>query len=307
MSRARPSLLYFFDKPRISIYLLLTGLVLAAWLYMLLMALYMSEHYGVQNMGPGMPLLDNIWRVLQPDAAEALRVLLFEHGQSSHVHSELMPAAVGYWSFRDLFLVFIMWQIMVVAMMLPTASPTILAFADISANEVSGAALRKRLAFFVLGYLNLWAAYSLIATLLLWLLRYASLLSPGFVSLSPYLSAAVLLLAGLYQLSPWKEACLAKCRNPLAFFMTSWRSGDRGALLMGSHHAIYCIGCCWALMLVMLVVGGMNILWAVILGGVMMLEKVVPKSRYLVMASGFLCFLAALLYGFQAFGLFQGV
>ncbi len=273
--RAQPKFIAALNYPRRFLIAAILILAASAWLYMGFMALLMSETTSFSSMGPGMAFLDTLRSSLQPEVVMAVNDFL-DHGESAHAH--LMPGALGYWSFKDVFLTFLMWQVMAIGMMLPTATPTILAFHDISGNDVQGKALKKRDALFVFGYLNLWAIFSLLATGLVWLLRSLALLSPELVSLNTYLSAAVLLLAGIYQFSPLKEHCLTKCRNPMTFFFSSWRSGDNGALAMGAHHAVYCLGCCWALMLVMIVVGSMNLIWMAILGIIMLLEKVIPKG-----------------------------
>ena len=290
--KTKPRLTVLLESPRRFVVVCIFLLVVITWLYMGYMAANMSESSGFTALGPGMSVFDRLSSSLQPEVLSVTQMLL-NHGAAEHTH--LMPGALGFWSLKDLFLTFIMWQLMAIGMMLPTATPTILAFHDISANDVQGRALKRRDLLFVLGYLNLWTLFSLAATALIWSLRSLSLLSTELISLNLYLSASVLLLAGVYQFTPLKEHCLSKCRNPLAFFFSSWRSGDKGALAMGAHHAIYCLGCCWALMLVMLVVGSMNLIWMAILGSMMLLEKVIPKgSKTLAYGTGALSCLAAI-------------
>ena len=292
--RAQPKFVTVLNYPRRFLIAAIFILTAAAWLYMGLMAIVMSEASGFSAMGPGMGILDKLRSSFQPEVLSAVNSFL-DHNAGEHAH--YLPGALGFWSFKDIVLTFIMWQVMAIGMMLPTATPTILAFHDISGNDVQGQALHKRDALFIWGYLNLWAVFSLFATALVWGLRSLSLLSPELVSLNLFLSAGVLLLAGLYQFSNLKDHCLTKCRNPMTFFFSSWRDGDKGALGMGAHHALYCLGCCWALMLVMIVVGSMNLIWMAILGILMLLEKVVPRGgKWLAYGTGIAsCAIAATL------------
>jgi predicted metal-binding membrane protein len=163
---------------------------------------------------------------------------------------------------------FWMWAVMMVAMMTPSAAPMVLAFSRMSrpGAGVTGA--------FLLGYLALWTGFSFLAAAAQALLERATLLSPMGASTSPVLSAVVLLAAGLYQFSPWKYACLSKCRAPLGFLMTEWREGWTGALVMGLRHGLYCAGCCWLLMALLFVAGVMNLAWIAALTLIVLAEKV---------------------------------
>ena len=111
---------------------------------------------------------------------------------------------------------------------------------------------------------------------------------------SSFFGGAILIAAGVYQLSPLKMACLSQCRSPLGVLLTNWRSGLGGAFRMGAHHGVYCLGCCWALMSVLFVVGVMNLLWVAILGGVVLLEKISPGGIIVARAAGALMLLAGI-------------
>ena len=166
-----------------------------------------------------------------------------------------------------------MWVLMSAAMMLPTAAPTIDLHVRLTRRVEMGRAIR--IAGFAAGYLLAWAGFALLTTA-------AQVLVAEAVGTNPLpagtAAGGLLLVAGLYQLTPLKAACLALCRNPLAFFMSHWREGSGGALMMGVHHGLICIGCCWALMLLMFVAGTMNLAWMAGLGLVMLLEKVLPRA-----------------------------
>jgi predicted metal-binding membrane protein len=136
------------------------------------------------------------------------------------------------------------------------------------------------------GYLAIWAGFSACAALAQWALHEAAMLSPAMKTSSPYLGGAVLLGAGIYQLTPFKGACLAHCRSPLGFMMTKWREGPLGAFRMGLQHGAYCVGCCWALMCVLFVVGVMNLAWVGALAVFVLLEKAGPAGGMLARIAG---------------------
>jgi predicted metal-binding membrane protein len=129
------------------------------------------------------------------------------------------------------------------------------------------------------------SGWSGLAAALQWVLHACLLLSPRVALTSALAGGALLVLAGLYQISPWKYACLTRCQSPLGFMLTHWREGRRGALQMGSAHGAYCVGCCWALMVLLFVGGVMNLSWIAALAVLVLLEKVVP-GRWVSYASG---------------------
>lgn len=189
------------------------------------------------------------------------------------------------WTAADLFLTFAMWAVMMVGMMAPSATPVILLF---GASEKRAG---KKMPFlgagaFALGYLAVWTLFSALAALAQWGLHQAAMLSPAVSVLSPRLGGAVLIVAGAYQLSPWKSQCLTHCRSPLSFLMTHWRPGRLGAFSIGAHHGAFCLGCCWALMAILFVVGVMNLLWVAVLTLFVLFEKVGPKGAVLARLGG---------------------
>ncbi len=168
--------------------------------------------------------------------------------------------------------VLVMWLLMAVAMMLPTALPTIDLYVRLSRRMDEGRAVR--IALFAAGYVVAWGGFGALAAAAQILLRTlpADRLAPEIAA------GAVLLIAGAYQLSPLKQACLDLCRNPLLFFMSRWRDSLGGTLRLGVSHGMICIGCCWALMLLMFLTGAMNLIWMAILGLVMLAEKMLPRA-----------------------------
>ena len=183
------------------------------------------------------------------------------------------------WSPHQAALILCMWLLMAVAMMLPTAAPAILAFADIAraGREVVPAA--SRVTGFVGGYLAAWWAFGVLATLAQWVLASAAQRIPDLAAGHPLIGAAALMGAGLYQFSTIKDRCLTQCRSPMTFFLAHWRDGVSGALALGWRHGMHCVGCCWALMALMLAAGSMNLAWTAALAVVMLAEKVLPAGR----------------------------
>jgi len=195
-----------------------------------------------------------------------------------------MAPAAGSWSALRFFMILAMWWIMMVAMMLPSAAPMILLFAR-AATHGRIAPKRPATATFLAGYLLAWGLFSLVATILQWQLGRLDLVaSSDMASTSRWLSAGVLLLAGAYQLTPLKDACLSRCRNPAQFLSRHYQPGQLGALRMGVLHGAFCVGCCWLLMALLFVGGVMNIAWIALLAALVALEKLVPQGR--VIAAG---------------------
>lgn len=182
----------------------------------------------------------------------------------------------GAWNLEYGLLIFAMWVVMMVGMMLPGAAPTILLYATILRNSHQANAPVARTYAFMGGYLLAWIGFSVMATVLQGLLARMLLLSPMMVSAHSLLSAALLILAALYQLTPLKQACLSSCRAPADFLTRHWRPGLAGAVRLGIHHGLYCVGCCWALMLLLFAGGVMSLLWIGAITIYVLAEKLAP-------------------------------
>ncbi|MDO8475884.1 MAG: DUF2182 domain-containing protein [Candidatus Rokubacteria bacterium] len=180
------------------------------------------------------------------------------------------------WDPVDVLLLFVMWAVMMIAMMVPADAPMILTFAMVqrTRREQDRAAIPT--VVFLLGYAAVWTAYATVAALAQWRLHEAGFLSAAMASTSAWLGSALLLVAGVFQWTPLKQACLAKCRSPLSFVMTEWRDGRAGAFVMGMRHGAYCVACCWALMALLFVAGVMNLLWVAGLAVFVLAERVLP-------------------------------
>jgi predicted metal-binding membrane protein len=189
-----------------------------------------------------------------------------------------MPGA-HHWGTLDVALLFLMWAVMMVAMMLPSAAPMILLFASVNRGRIPTAV-------FVAGYLSVWIGFSVAATLSQTALHQAALLSPAMAATSPLLGGLLLIVAGIYQWLPLKSACLGQCRSPLHFLGSEWREGRRGALVMGVRHGLFCVGCCWALMGLLFFAGVMNLTWVAAIAALVLAEKVVPRGAWIGRAGG---------------------
>ncbi|HTR63623.1 MAG TPA: DUF2182 domain-containing protein [Candidatus Binataceae bacterium] len=183
----------------------------------------------------------------------------------------------------DFTICFLMWAVMMVAMMLPSASPMILTYAKL-AGPREGASFLWTWAF-TAGYLAVWTAYSVAATAAQMALARAAILTNA-MTVAPLLGAAILAAAGIYQFTPWKSACLKHCQSPMGFFMTRWRDGAAGAFKMGLQHGASCVGCCWMLMILLFVAGVMNLTWVAAITIFVLLEKIVPYPRAVSFTAG---------------------
>ena len=192
------------------------------------------------------------------------------------------------WSTGRLALTVSMWWVMMVAMMLPSAAPTILLYARAAVQ--GQAEVRPATESFLVGYLAIWGAFSLFATILQLLLDRGGLLVPMLMaSQSRRLSVAILFSAGIYQLSPLKDVCLRQCRNPAQFLSRHYQPGKVGALRMGLLHGAYCVGCCWLLMALLFLGGVMNLAWIALLTLMVAAEKLLPYGRFVARATGLAC------------------
>ncbi|HIK31421.1 MAG TPA: DUF2182 domain-containing protein [Oscillatoriales cyanobacterium M59_W2019_021] len=180
------------------------------------------------------------------------------------------------WTLTDTVLMFLMWAVMMVAMMVPSATPTILLYARVCRQRGIGGSTLPPTGAFLLGYLAVWTGFSFVATVLQWGLERAALLSPMMVSTSPVFGGLLAIAAGLYQFVPYKSACLQFCRSPVEFLSTHWKHGDFGTFRMGIDRGLYCLGCCWGLMMLLFLGGVMNLLWIAAISLFVLVEKVAP-------------------------------
>jgi predicted metal-binding membrane protein len=202
------------------------------------------------------------WLYLVWDAASMAAMAPAEHGP--------LPA-LGHAG-----LTFLMWAVMMVGMMVPSAAPAVLLYASLARRTRERGGPFPGVWVFALGYLTTWTGFGALATGLQVALERAALLSPMAVAESRPLAGLLLACAGVWQWLPVKSACLRRCRAPLSFFLTRWRTGARGAFAMGVEHGLFCLGCCWTLMLLLFVGGVMNLVWVALIAGFVLVEKLAP-------------------------------
>ena len=184
----------------------------------------------------------------------------------------------GAWTVGYAVVIFFMWWVMMFGMMLPSAAPLLLLFARMMRKEKNKGAPYVPTGVFALGYVIMWAAFSAIATGAQWGLEASGLLSGIMVGTSAVLGAGLLIAAGVWQLTPWKNACLRHCRSPIGFLSAHWRPGRTGAFKMGLVHGAFCLGCCWFLMALLFYGGVMNLYWIIGLALYILIEKLLPAG-----------------------------
>ncbi|KUE84622.1 hypothetical protein ASL20_32800 [Cupriavidus necator] len=232
-----------------------------------------------------------VWACMVAITALAWGYLFYlDHQMASAIQYDTMMAEMGMsepraWTRADVFFTFAMWIVMMAAMMTASAAPVLLLYAGLHAR-LDSHRVPLIVLLFGLGYLAVWVAFSACATIAQWAMHEAAMLSPAMAMSSREAGGMILFVAGAYQLTPLKRACLMHCRSPLGFLMTHWRDGKRGALEMGVRHGAFCLGCCWALMCVLFVSGVMTLLWVAILALLVMLEKLGPGGTCVARVGG---------------------
>jgi predicted metal-binding membrane protein len=250
-----------FARPKVLAVACVLALAALGWLYLALLIAHMGGALGA--LGPGMAALD-----LVPRAIVALCRPTF---------GLAMPE--GVWGVNSFAVVALMWAAMVLAMMLPSAGPMILTYADIAETAARKDQKIVSPLLIAAGYTVIWLGFASVATLAQFVLTRAALLDAGMASASFLFSGAILIAAGIYQFSALKHACLTQCRQPFPFFFAHWQSTAPGVFKLGLQQGLYCLGCCWPMMLVMFAVGVMNVIWMAVLGIVMALEKITQGNR----------------------------
>ncbi len=237
-------------------------LVAFAWIYLLVLAAQMTMAPSVPS-APAMPDMPGM-------AAMAMEPVTAS------------PPSVATFSLTAL-----MWWVMMIGMMLPSAVPIVLLFGGVQRRQLAAESPALRVAVFTLGYLVVWGAFSLVAAAAQWGLTALAMLAPMELTItSAWLGVLLVALAGIYQLTPLKNVCLRHCRAPAEYLSSHWRRGTAGAFRMGIEHGAYCVGCCWLLMALLFVVGVMNLLWVAAIAVFVLLEKLVPRGELVARASG---------------------
>lgn len=239
----------------------LAALCLLAWLYLLHLATQMAGMSETTGMPPGDGMSDMVGAAMRIDAAT------------------LADAKV------EFALLALMWAVMMVGMMLPSASPTILLFAALERKRAERA-IGGRTAAFVFGYLGIWSLFAVVAAAAQTLLANAGLMSTQMAATSTLLAGGIFVAAGLYEFTPLKDRCLTRCRSPLDWIPRHIRPGRLGALRVGLLHGAYCVGCCWVMMLLLFVGGVMNLVWVAVIAIFVLAQKVIPSGPILSRLAG---------------------
>jgi predicted metal-binding membrane protein len=195
----------------------------------------------------------------------------------AEMHAAMGMPEMGAWGVPELAALFLMWAVMMAGMMVPSAAPVILLVLRVYRRRGDQHA-RVSAAAFVGGYLVTWTTFSATASAAQFGLHRAAVLTPEMASGSALLAGAILLIAGLYQWLPLKNTCLTHCQSPLGFITRHWREGAAGGFMMGVRHGIFCVGCCWALMALLFVVGVMNLMWVAAIAAYVLIEKLTPQG-----------------------------
>jgi predicted metal-binding membrane protein len=238
----------------------LTGITLLAWWYVYRLAAGMDM--GGMDM-TGFQMLSTGARMVMAPAAEP-------------------------WSAGEFLLMFLMWAVMMIGMMAPSAAPVLLLYARVARQASRDGRPLTSTAWFAAGYLGAWTMFALAVTAAQWALQRAAVLSPAMATASSLAGGAVLVAAGIYQWSPLKDACLAHCQSPITFLQRhgGFRRGPAGTVELGLRHGLYCVGCCWMLMALLFAGGIMNLTWIAGLSILVLLEKATPAGRTIARLAG---------------------
>jgi predicted metal-binding membrane protein len=274
-------------RDRVIVAASLAALTVIAWTYTLWLAAAMSGD-GMSMSGPGMGADMRMDPAMEMDGME------MEAGAAPSLGT-VLGISPRPWSPVEAGVTLTMWIVMMVGMMLPSATPMILLYARVGRQSRKEGKPFAATGFFAGGYLLAWVGFALAATLGQWLME-GTLLSPALASASRIFSGAVLIVAGLYQWTPLKDACLSQCQTPIVFLQRhgGFRRDPAGAVGLGLRHGLYCIGCCWALMTLLFVGGIMNVLWIAAIAIFVLAEKVFFPGRLLSRIAGTLLIAAGL-------------
>ncbi len=259
-------------NPRRVAWVMLTVMVVIAWLYLVVLSTAIGLGGTFGAMGPGMAGLDRLfaWAGLDGVAFP----LLAANPWLARLAAVCTSGATD-WTVATFALHATMWLAMGIAMMLPTATPMLRTYAEIADTAAARGRHAVSPVVLALGYLTVWSAFAILATGLQWGLNYVGALSPKGAVATAGFAIAILVAAGVYQLTNRKAACLVKCSNPFPFLFANWTERTSGVFRLGLREGLNCLTCCWALMLVMFAVGTMNIVWIAVLTVVMTIEKLV--------------------------------
>ena len=249
-------------RDRLVVVIALVAVIVLSWAYIL------------AGAGMGMSAFEMTQMTQSVGVSDSTQPSMQEMSTGGTAADSLM--ATGTWTVGYAVVIFLMWWVMMFGMMLPSAVPLLLLFARMMRKEKGAPYVPTGV--FALGYVVMWAAFSAIATGAQWGLEASGLLSGIMVGTSAVLAAALLIAAGVWQLTPLKNACLRHCRSPIGFLSAHWRPGRTGAFRMGLVHGAFCLGCCWFLMALLFYGGVMNLYWIIGLALYILIEKLLPAG-----------------------------
>tara|TARA_Y100000768_G_scaffold384010_1_gene367234 strand:- start:1640 stop:2512 length:873 start_codon:yes stop_codon:yes gene_type:complete len=254
-------------KDRMIVYIGVAIVLLFSWLYILGMGWHMNT----------LPFIDNSSTMNMDMSKETMKMDSSMNMQKdSNLITQVltwMPPMGNMWLISDFFLLFMMWAVMMIAMMTPSILPMLMLFTALNARKKTQGQESTSTMILLSGYLSSWVLFSLFITMPQYYLHTNGFLNMMMEPMHAYLAAFVLILAGVYQFTPYKDACLNVCQSPLSFLTNNWQDGKLGTFIIGYKHGFYCVGCCWALMLSLFALGVMNILWVVTLTVFVLFEK----------------------------------
>ena len=265
-------------KDRMTVYIGVAAVLLFSWLYIIGMGWHMNTLPFIDN--PTTMNMDTPGTSMEMDKGgtdmrEGKSHTMNMNQESSMITEILtwMPPMGNIWMFSDFFLLFMMWSVMMIAMMTPSILPMLMLYTTLNSRKKIQGQDSASPMILLSGYLLSWILFSLFITFPQYFLHTNGYLNMMMEPMHAALAAFVLVLAGIYQFTPYKDACLNVCQSPLSFLTNNWQDGKLGAFIIGYKHGFYCVGCCWALMLTLFALGVMNILWVIVLTIFVLLEK----------------------------------
>ena len=272
-------------KDRMIVYIGVTFVLLFSWLYILGMGWHMNtlpflDNPSTMSMDMSSNSMDMEKDKMNTDNSDMNKSMNMDKPMAMNTDSNIitevltwMPPMGNMWVFSDFFLLFMMWSVMMVAMMTPSILPMLLLYTTLNARKKMQGQESASPMILLSGYLSSWILFSLFITFPQYFLHTNGYLNMMMEPMHAYLAAFVLIMAGIYQFTPYKDACLNVCQSPLSFLTNNWQDGKLGAFIVGYKHGFYCVGCCWALMLTLFALGVMNILWVIVLTIFVLFEK----------------------------------
>ena len=268
------------EKPKLSIVLEKDNLIVYLSIFLIVIITGLYTIFGI-----GMPMsaieMTKMSGIFSMSSSMEMNMNMGSNNMDMNMGSINMDMK-NRWSISMAISMFLMWWLMMIAMMTPSAAPTLLLFHNLKKIGSEGKKALSYTYLFLFGYLIIWAIFSLIACIIHKFFDISSITDAAMMQLkSVQFSGILLITAGVYQFTPLKNACLKKCRTPIDFLSSNNRKGAKGSFIMGAHHGLFCLGCCWALMALLFVGGVMNLFWITGLALYVLIEKIIIKAGWL--------------------------